>query len=167
MVSRLQMLMIGLFICCPTSGLRLSRHELLVRATAAAAACGPAVKAFASTAPEKTIYYTPPSVKGSSSAAALQLAEHLKASGASMYGAYWCSHCYEQKVAFGARGTKLLNYVECAADGYQSQRKLCGDKEIKGYPTWEIGGKFYPGEQSLRELAELSNFPKLNTLFPE
>ena len=30
------------------------------------------------------------------------------------YGAYWCSHCNDQKVAFGAEAARMLRYVECA-----------------------------------------------------
>jgi len=111
-------------------------------------------------AAEPTIIYTPPSVKVASSSEALLLAAHLKQKGASMYGAYWCSHCFGQKQAFGAAGSRQINYVECAVDGYNSKRTLCGTKGIRGYPTWEIDGEFYPGEKTLRELAELSGFPK-------
>ena len=31
------------------------------------------------------------------------------------YGAYWCSHCNSQKVAFGAEAARLIRYVECVA----------------------------------------------------
>lgn len=58
----------------------------------------------------------------------------------------------------GATGAKLINYVECAEDGYNSGRRLCLEKGIPGYPTWEIGGSFYGGEMSLSELAVLSKF---------
>lgn len=75
-----------------------------------------------------------------------------------MYGTYWCSHCYNQKLMFGAAGAKQLPYVECAEDGYASQRALCRAKEVRGYPTWEIAGELYGGERSLDELAELSGF---------
>lgn len=44
------------------------------------------------------IIYTPPTVKVPSTATAVALAQHLKATGATMYGAYWCSHCFGQKV---------------------------------------------------------------------
>lgn len=30
------------------------------------------------------------------------------------YGAYWCSHCNSQKVAFGAEAARIIRYVECA-----------------------------------------------------
>ena len=71
---------------------------------------------------------------------------------------YRCSHCNNQKVAFGAGGTRVINYVECAKDGYKSERDFCQEKGIKGYPTWEIDGKFYPGERSLEDLMALSGF---------
>jgi len=104
------------------------------------------------------VLYAPPSVKGVSSPEALALMYHLQKIGAKMYGAYWCSHCYDQKVAFGAGAVRLMNYVECAEDGVRSQRSTCQMKEIKGYPTWEIDGKLYPGERSLEDLAEISGF---------
>ena len=108
--------------------------------------------------PEPLVYYTPPSVKGSSSPEALALAKHLKSKDAKMYGAYWCSHCYNQKMLFGAGATRQLNYVECAGDGYKSQQSTCKAKDVPGYPTWEIDGKFYGGERSLLDLATISGF---------
>jgi len=36
--------------------------------------------------------------------------------------------------------------------------ELCKEKGVKGFPTWEINGKMYPGEKSLADLAKLSNF---------
>ena len=35
-----------------------------------------------------------------------------------MYGAFWCSHCFEQKQAFGAEAAHELPYVECYPQGY-------------------------------------------------
>ncbi|EOD15920.1 hypothetical protein EMIHUDRAFT_202968 [Emiliania huxleyi CCMP1516] len=104
--------------------------------------------------PPATVY-SPPTVKGASSPRALALARQLKAKGAKMYGAHWCSHCFSQKQLFGAPANRLIDYVECAADGYKSQRGLCQAKEIKGYPTWEIGGRFFRGEKTLDELEEI------------
>jgi hypothetical protein len=51
-----------------------------------------------------------------------------------------------------------ITYVECAPDGLNSQSQLCQDRGIKGYPTWEIGGQFYPGVKSLEELSQLINY---------
>lgn len=86
-----------------------------------------------------------------------QLAEHLTAQNAVMYGAFWCPYCEEQKELFG-RAVKDLPYVECDPEGENAQPQLCRDKDIAGYPTWEINGEFYQGAQSLEELARLSGF---------
>jgi hypothetical protein len=45
------------------------------------------------------------------------LAAHLSRSGARMFGAFWCSHCAEQKEAFGAGAG--LPYTECFPEGYR------------------------------------------------
>ena len=86
-----------------------------------------------------------------------QLAEHLTAEGATMYGAFWCPHCADQKALFGD-AVKAMPYVECAAEGENAQPQLCQEKDIRGYPTWEIEGEFYPGVHSLEALAALSGF---------
>ena len=48
----------------------------------------------------------------------MELAKRLKAAGAQMYGAFWCSHCFEQKQAFGKGAMADFPYVECYPDGY-------------------------------------------------
>ena len=98
----------------------------------------------------------PPAVKGASSLEAMNLAKHLKEKGAKMYGAYWCSNCVEQKDEFGAGAARLLSYVECAEDGYNSERPSCRAKQVPGYPTWEIDGELFVGRKTLEELAVLS-----------
>ncbi len=91
--------------------------------------------------------------------AVTSLARHLKKIGAKMYGAYWCPHCNHQKEVFGEATFKsYVTYIECAEDGVNANPKLCRAKNITGYPTWEIKGKFYPGTQSLEELADLSGY---------
>lgn len=99
--------------------------------------------------------FAPPEVDTVSTERTLRLARHLKERDATMYGAYWCSHCFAQKQAFGAEAAKLLNYVECADDGQNQNRAACQDRGIAGYPTWDIDGKLYPGERSIAELEEL------------
>lgn len=86
-----------------------------------------------------------------------QLANHLKTSGATMYGAYWCPHCAEQKELFDGASAQIP-YVECDASGENPQPQLCQEKGVQGYPTWEINGQLYPGTRSLDELAQLSGF---------
>lgn len=85
------------------------------------------------------------------------LAQHLRRTGAKMYGTYWCGHCAEQKALFGA-AFRFINYIECAEDGPNARPDLCRRAKIEGYPTWEIGGRKYPGTQSLAELARLSGY---------
>jgi uncharacterized membrane protein len=108
--------------------------------------------------------YSPPEITTESSKRALDLARTLNTMDAKMYGAYWCSHCFDQKEAFGKQVFSHNNenpskfnieYVECSKDGENSQTKLCKSKEVPGYPTWEIQGKLYPGEQELDELEDL------------
>jgi glutaredoxin len=86
-----------------------------------------------------------------------RLAEHLTEQDITMYGAYWCPHCNTQKELFGP-AVKSIQYVECDPEGENAQPQLCRDKNIAGYPTWEIDGQLYPGTHSLEELAELSGF---------
>ncbi|NJR52172.1 MAG: vitamin K epoxide reductase family protein [Leptolyngbyaceae cyanobacterium CSU_1_3] len=106
-------------------------------------------------------------VKDTSGEAEIQLAQHLKKTGAKMYSAYWCPHCYEQKKLFGVEALGDLPSVECAADGKNSQTALCQEIAPKveketgrgfGFPTWEINGKFYAGQQPLEELAKASGY---------
>lgn len=100
-----------------------------------------------------------PPVTTPSGASELALAQHLKAVGAKMYGAYWCPHCHDQKQLFGLQASKQIPYVECAADGANSQTALCQSKtEVTGFPTWEINGQFYPGTRTLEELADASGY---------
>lgn len=74
-----------------------------------------------------------------------------------MYGAYWCAHCYDQKQRLGKQAFSRIPYVECDKNGVDSQYKLCREKRIPGYPTWEIGGELYPGEIEISELERLAD----------
>ncbi|CAI5463072.1 unnamed protein product [Closterium sp. Yama58-4] len=102
-----------------------------------------------------------PEVTTVSTPVRVQLAKHLSNVGAKLYGAFWCSHCYEQKQAFGAEASKYLPYVECYPEGFRAGVKLaktCQDANIEGFPTWIIDGQVLPGEQDLDELARLTGF---------
>lgn len=57
-----------------------------------------------------------------STADAVTLAQRLKAAGAQFYGAFWCSHCLEQKQIFGKAASAELPYVECYPKGYYQAR---------------------------------------------
>ena len=97
----------------------------------------------------------PPTIRTHSSKRALKVAQALLAHDARMFGAYWCSHCYDQKQTLGAEAFATLPYVECAADGKDAQRDLCTSVGIKGYPTWQIDGELYAGEKDLAGLEEI------------
>jgi uncharacterized membrane protein len=99
------------------------------------------------------------SITSKSGAAEIELAQHLKKIDAKMYGAFYCSHCYEQKQLFGKEAFKgSINYVECHPQGNNPQIALCEKEGITGFPTWDIQGKKYPGTQPLEELAKSSGY---------
>jgi uncharacterized membrane protein/glutaredoxin len=99
--------------------------------------------------------------------AEIQLAKHLKNSGAVMYGAYWCPHCCEQKLLLGKQAMKEFSYVECAEGGKDAQTDVCR-RELEesskqtgqraGFPTWKINGKYFSGIKKLPELAQASGY---------
>lgn len=106
-----------------------------------------------------------PQITTSSSSATLSLAKHLQSVGAKMYGAFWCSHCYEQKQMFGREAMKYLEYIECYPEGYRRGVKIakpCESAKIDGFPTWIIKGKVLSGEQELTEIARVAGFDGLN-----
>lgn len=98
---------------------------------------------------------TPPAITTVSSERTMALSKDLQSLDARFYGAFWCSHCYDQKEAFGKKAFEKIPYIECSKDGLNQQSKLCKEKNVPGYPTWEISGKLYPGEQALEELEEI------------
>ncbi len=83
-------------------------------------------------------------------------AKCLASSGTTMYGAYWCPHCQNQKKLFGS-SVKYINYIECDPRGNNANPELCKSKEVDGYPMWELSdGSFASGEQTLEFLASKS-----------
>lgn len=119
---------------------------------------------FSAVTPESTqVQSTPglgetPPVTTTSSQAEIELAKHLKQTGAKMYGAYWCSHCYEEKLVFGQPAVADLPYIECAPDGKNSQTAACKEAGVRAFPTWIVNGKTYEGTQTPQQLAEYSNY---------
>ncbi|EED92695.1 predicted protein [Thalassiosira pseudonana CCMP1335] len=97
----------------------------------------------------------PPPITTTSTPAALSLATDLSKLNSRMFGAFWCSHCYDQKQALGYEAMQTVPYIECDREGYKNQYSVCREKEVPGYPTWEIGGELFPGERSLDELREI------------
>ena len=97
-------------------------------------------------------------VTSESTRESIKLAKYLKDKGVVKYSAYWCPNCLNQGEVFGKQAYKELNVVECARDGINSQTQLCIDKEIRGFPTWEINGKLYLGVLSLDDLSKLTGY---------
>lgn len=82
-------------------------------------------------------------------------AQCLSNSGVTMYGAWWCSHCENQKELFGDAFDQV-NYVECSTAA-RTMNQTCQDAGIQGYPTWEFSdGSRASGEQSLETLSQKS-----------
>lgn len=88
----------------------------------------------------------------------VKLAKYLSEKGMVMYGAYWCSHCKEQKDAFGD-AFQYVDYVECDAQGPNANPDECQAQGVEGYPTWIYQGQKYAGTQSLAKLAQIVGFP--------
>ena len=88
----------------------------------------------------------------------IALAKHLTASGAKMYSAFWCPHCYEQKQLFGKEAFKSITSVECDPMGKNPQPEACSAAKIQSYPTWKINGETLSGAQVLDKLAAASKY---------
>ena len=80
-------------------------------------------------------------------------AQCINDSGAKFYGAFWCSHCQDQKNDFGS-SKQYIPYVECANPD-NTQKQICIDEGIDGYPTWTFSdGSELSGRLSFEVLAE-------------
>lgn len=111
--------------------------------------------------PRATTQPVPPigwAITTKSGAAEIALAEHLAKSGAVMYSAYWCPHCYEQKQLFGKEAFAKLKTVECDPEGLKAEPQKCRDAKIKAFPTWIINGRVYEGVLTLDDLATLTGY---------
>jgi uncharacterized membrane protein/glutaredoxin len=105
----------------------------------------------------------PPEITEQSDTRAMRIARKLNQRKTTMYGAYWCTHCYDQKQKLGKKAFAKITYIECDRGGVASQAKLCRQKRIPGYPTWEIDGELYPGELQMEDLEKLANGEPLGT----
>ena len=99
-------------------------------------------------------------VTSESTKESIEFAKYLRDNGVVKYSAYWCPNCLNQSELFGKQAYRQLNVVECAKDGKNSQTQLCIDKEIQGFPSWEINGKIILGVKTLKELSELTGYKK-------
>jgi len=108
---------------------------------------------------EKTLDKVAPVVTEESSNAKINFAKFLTDNNIVMYSAYWCPHCHDQKQLFGKEAVEELTIVECAKDGVDNQYKLCQEKNIEGFPSWEINNQIYSGTRNLNELSRISKYP--------
>ncbi len=109
--------------------------------------------------------YQNPEVTTVSSDRAMGVAKRLDAAGAKMYGAFWCSHCFEQKETLGAQAMMTGKfYVECFPDGWERGKQMAGvcleplngqGTKLQGFPTWVIRGKVVEGDKSVTELEKI------------
>jgi hypothetical protein len=83
-------------------------------------------------------------------------AQCLTEKGVKMYGAWWCPHCSNQKVAFGT-AFKHVDYVECSPGNTRTMSEECRADGIQSFPTWVFtDGTKLAGERTLTELASES-----------
>ncbi len=99
-----------------------------------------------------------PPITTSSSPQKIEFAKFLSGNNIKMFSAYWCPHCHDQKQLFGKKAVKELTIVECAQDGKNNQHKLCREKQIEGFPSWEINGEIYSGVKDLNDLAIMTEY---------
>ena len=99
-----------------------------------------------------------PEITTSSSPNKIKFAKFLRKNDISMYSAYWCPHCHDQKQLFGKDAVKELSIFECTKDGKDSQYELCQEKGIELFPSWEINGEIISGVKELNDLAIISGY---------
>ncbi len=99
-----------------------------------------------------------PAITTSSSPQKVKFAKYLTDNNFKMYSAYWCPHCHDQKQLFGKKAVSELTVIECAQDGKDNQYKLCREKQIEGFPSWEINGEIYSGVKDLNDLAIITGY---------
>src|SRR3989338_707535 len=86
-------------------------------------------------------------------------AQCLKEKGALFYGAFWCSHCQNQKALFGG-SKKYLPYIECSTPDAKGQLPICAANKIASFPTWVFPDlSTTTGEVTLAVLSEKTGCP--------
>ncbi|KAI8464566.1 MAG: hypothetical protein J3K34DRAFT_474223 [Monoraphidium minutum] len=102
--------------------------------------------------------FNQPEVTRESSDRAVALAARLRDAGAKMYGAFWCSHCFEQEQAFGKQAMAAFPYVECFPDGWKRGVEVapaCAAVPVQAFPTWVVGSQVVEGELDFDTLTAL------------
>jgi hypothetical protein len=86
-----------------------------------------------------------------------EFAQCITDAGATMYGAFWCSHCESQKDMFGD-SVDIINYVECSTPDGKEQTNECALEGISGYPTWKFAdGITVEGALPLSKIGEITS----------
>ena len=85
-----------------------------------------------------------------------EFAKCLTENNVTMFGAYWCPHCKDQKKLFG-NSWQYVNYVECSLPNAAGTTEECIKEGIDGYPTWEINSTKVGGLLTLQQLSDRTN----------
>lgn len=81
-------------------------------------------------------------------------AQCLTEKGVTMYGAWWCPHCKNQKDLFDT-AFQYVEYVECSPGRTKTMSQQCVDAGVEGYPMWKLAdGTKLSGEQSFEDLSQ-------------
>ncbi|MBS3072976.1 C2H2-type zinc finger protein [Candidatus Pacearchaeota archaeon] len=84
-------------------------------------------------------------------------AQCLTDNNVTMYGAWWCNHCQDQKDLFGD-SWQYVNYIECSTPDGNAQLPVCTNAGIGGYPTWELSnGSRIDRVLTLKYLSQITN----------
>lgn len=111
---------------------------------------------------------SPPMIISTSTTRALEVGRALRAKGATMYGAYWCSYCNGERQALGREAWALINYVECDARGTESNLQACRALGVGAFPTWRLAdGTVHEGALGLDGLARLAGLSDATKAQPE
>ena len=84
----------------------------------------------------------------------MTLGECLDSKGVKIYGKTICPYCNTQKNSLGEDYDEIP-FIHC--DDYKTE---CNKMGIRGYPTWIINGKKYPGQRTRENLAFLAGCEK-------
>jgi hypothetical protein len=100
-----------------------------------------------------------PSPAGTAPSSKVALAQHLRQTGAKVYGTYWCPACSHQKQQFGDEAFQYVTYIECDPRGQNARPDLCRQANITAFPTWEMNGRLIQsGSYPLEALAHFSGY---------
>ncbi len=92
--------------------------------------------------------------------------QHLKEQGVVFYGAFWCSHCQEQKKLMGKEVWEPI-YVECSTPDGRGQLDVCKEAGVDSYPTTVFkDGTRKVGVIDIAELEQRTGYVKATTTEP-